>query len=85
MQLTCSDRDMTMPTDVAQRHERWPLGDPGLEHMSQELLRLQRVSPLPSVLPHPATPVMPDLQPGFTAAQALQRLAVRTPGWYMPN
>ncbi|KAL3159370.1 F-box only protein 31 [Trebouxia sp. C0009 RCD-2024] len=68
------DGDVTRPTDVAQRYERWPPGDPGLYEDSQELLRLHRVSPLPSVLPHPGAPVMPDLQPGFTAAQALQRV-----------
>lgn len=79
MQLTCRDGDVTRPTDVAQRYERWPPGDPGLYEDSQELLRLHRVSPLPSVLPHPGAPVMPDLQPGFTAAQALQRVVVRAP------
>lgn len=79
MQLTCRDGDVTRPTDLAQRHECWPLGDPGLDDDSQELLRLHRVSPLPSVLPHPGAPVMPDLQPGFTAAQALQRVVVRAP------
>ena len=73
---------MTRPTDVAQRREQWPLGDLGLEDGSRELLRLHRVSPLPSVLPHPercGAPFIPGLQPGFTPAQAFQRLAVRAP------
>lgn len=67
--------------EKAERHQCWPRDDAGLNSDSQELLRLHRVSPLPSALPHPEAILVPDLQPGFTAAQALQRVTVRAPVW----
>ena len=40
-------------------------------------LRLHRIMPLPHALSYPTAPAASQLQPGFTAAQALQCLMVR--------
>lgn len=76
-----------------EEHHVWPFGGPRatadecFQSDSPELLRLHCVAPLPSALPHPKAPLMPHLQPGFTAVQALRRVAVSAPilGPIVPN
>lgn len=81
MQLKCRREGPHNHAVPTQARNFWPYGGPwGSTDQfcsnSPELLRLHRIAPLPSALPNLAAPLMPQLQLGFTAAQALQRVAV---------
>lgn len=81
MQLKCRHDNNDV---LAQACNFWPYGGPWgttdeFCSNSPELLRLHRIAPLPSALPNLQAPLTPHLQLGFTAAQALRRVAVRAP------
>lgn len=82
--LTCRRENSYNDEVLAQARNLWPYGGPWgttdeFPSNSPELLRLHRIAPLPSGLPNLRAPLVPQLQPGFTAAQALRRVAVRAP------
>lgn len=81
MQLKCRHDNIGVSPQV---RNFWPYGGPWgstedfcSTRNSPELLRLHRIAPLPSALPNLGAPLTPQLQLGFTAAQALRRVAVR--------
>lgn len=68
MQLLCRHEQNQYYNLEPESHYLWPYG---------EFLRLYRIADLPSPLPDIRAPLMPPLQPGFTAAQALRRITVK--------
>ena len=84
MQLKCRRENPYNHEVLAQARNLWPYGGPWgstdeFRSKSPELLRLHHIAPLPSALPNLQAPLAPQLQPAFTAAQALRRVAVRAP------
>lgn len=67
-QLLCRHEQNQYYNLEPESHYLWPYG---------EFLRLYRIAHLPLPLPDIRTPLMPPLQPGFTAAQALRRVTVK--------
>lgn len=68
MQLLCRHQQNQYYNLEPESHYLWPYG---------EFLRLYHIAPLPSPMPDIRAPLMPPLQPGFTAAQALRRVTVK--------